>query len=93
MEISHKDNGKTGIFYIDQDGERLAEMTYTWRENSILIDHTQVSDVLAGKGIGKQLVDKGVAFAREKHITVVPVCPFVQKILNLGTHYQDILQK
>ena len=80
MEILHNDDGNTGVFYIEQNGERLAEMTYKWNDNSILIDHTRVSDALSGKGIGKLLVNKGVEFARTHHITIIPICPFVEKI-------------
>ena len=92
MEILHNDNGNTGVFYIEQNGERLAEMTYKWNDSSILIDHTHVSDILAGKGIGKLLVNKGVEFARTHHITIIPICPFVEKVLKAGSNYQDVLQ-
>lgn len=91
MKISHKDNTVNGLFYIEQAGELLAEMTYKWNDNCIIIDHTFVSPLLAGKGIGKQLVDQAVAFAREKHITIIPTCWFVKKILNSSEHYQDVL--
>lgn len=92
MEILHNDNGNTGVFYIEQNGDRLAEMTYKWENNRILIDHTRVSDVLAGKGIGKQLVNKGVEFARLRHTTIIPICPFVEKLLTSNNEYRDVLQ-
>ena len=92
MEILHNDDGNKGVFYIEQNGERLAEMTYKWNGNSILIDRTRVSDALSGKGIGKLLVNKGVEFARTHHITIIPICPFVEKVLKADSNYQDVLQ-
>ena len=54
MEIQQSDDGKKGAFYIEQDGERLAEMTYVWAgETKFIIEHTEVSDKLAGKGAAK----------------------------------------
>jgi predicted GNAT family acetyltransferase len=45
MKIQHKDNGKKGTFFIEQDGETVAEMTYVWAGNNrIIIDHTQVEE-------------------------------------------------
>ena len=93
MEILHKDDGKTGIFYIVQAGEQVAEMTYKWDGTSIIIDHTLVNPILGGKGVGKQLVDRAVAFAREKNITIVSICPFVERVLNFDKRYQDVLKK
>ncbi len=54
MEIQQEDNGKKGVFFIEENGEVVAEMTYVWSgEDKIIIDHTGVSEKLGGKGIGK----------------------------------------
>jgi predicted GNAT family acetyltransferase len=72
MEIQQEDNGKKGVFFIEENGEVVAEMTYVWSgEDKIIIDHTEVSEKLGGKGIGKQLVHKAVEMAREKHIKIL----------------------
>ena len=74
MEIQHSDNGKKGVFFIEENNEIIAEMTYVWSgEDKIIIDHTEVSEKLGGKGIGKQLVQKSVEMAREKHIKILPL--------------------
>jgi uncharacterized protein len=92
MEIQQTDDGKKGAFYIEQDGERLAEMTYVWAGDSkFIIDHTEVSDKLSGKGAGKQLVAKAVEFAREKGIKIMPLCPFANKVFKKTPEYNDVL--
>lgn len=91
MEILQKDDGKKGIFFIEQDGNILAEMTYVWAGEKIIIDHTEVSEVLEGKGIGKQLVHRAVEFARGKHIKILPLCPFAKVVLNKVSEYHDVV--
>jgi uncharacterized protein len=92
MEIQQQDNDTKGSFYIEQDGNKLAEMTYVWvGTQKIIIDHTEVSDTLAGKGAGKQLVAAAVSFAREKGIKIMPLCPFVKSVFDKVPDYNDVL--
>lgn len=94
MNIQHKDDGKAGVFYIEQDGSIVAEMAYTWQDqNIIIITHTEVDPSLEGKGIGKQLVEKGVEFARKRNIQVIPQCPFAKKVIDRTPEFQDVLQQ
>jgi predicted GNAT family acetyltransferase len=91
MDIQHSDDGKKGKFYIEQDGEQLAEVTYVWAGNKFIIDHTEVCDRLAGKGIGKQLVQKAVDFARTNNVKIMPLCPFAKAVFDKVEAYNDVL--
>jgi uncharacterized protein len=92
MEIQQRDEGKTGIFFIEQDDEIVAELVYSWRgKDRIIIEHTEVDDVLKGKGAGKELVSKSVEFAREKSIKIVPVCSFAKGVFDKTKEFQDVL--
>ncbi len=92
MEIKQKDNGQKGMFYIELDGETVAEMTYVWAgEGKIIIDHTEVASSLEGKGAGKQMLAKAVEFARKKHIKIIPLCPFAKSVFEKVSDYQDVL--
>ena len=92
MEIQHEDNGKKGVFFIEENKEIIAEMTYVWSgEDKIIIDHTEVSEKLGGKGIGKQLVHKAVEMAREKHIKILTLCPFAKRVFDKTEEYKDVL--
>ncbi len=92
MTIQQTDDGKKGAFYIEENGERLAEMTYVWAGSGMfIIDHTEVSEKLAGKGAGKQLVAKAVAYAREKNIKIKPLCPFAKAVFDKTPDYHDVL--
>ncbi len=92
MEIQQKDNAKTGMFFIKMEGKKVAELVYSWSGNDrIIIEHTEVDDVLKGKGAGKELVAKTVEFAREKGIKIVPVCSFAKGIFEKTKDYIDVL--
>lgn len=92
MEIQQKDNAKTGMFFIEQEGKKAAKMTYTWAGNDrIIIEHTEVDDILKGQGAGKALVAKSVEFAREKGIKIVPICSFAKSVFDKTKEYADVL--
>lgn len=92
MEIKHQNNEKKGAFYIELDGKKAAEMTYVWAgPTKIIIDHTEVSDALRGTGAGKKMVEKAVAFAREKDLKILPLCPFAKSVFDKVVEFGDVL--
>lgn len=92
MEIIQEDNSKKGKFFSLVNDKQEAEMTYTWAGNDlIIIDHTEVNEVLKGKNAGKQMVMKAVEFAREKGIKIIPLCPFAKIVFNKIPEIRDVL--
>jgi predicted GNAT family acetyltransferase len=90
--IEHQETGNTGAFYVQQNGERIAEMTYS-RTNPtlIIIDHTHVDERLKGQGVGRQLLDALVAWARETKTRVVALCPFAKSQFDKDPSIRDVL--
>jgi predicted GNAT family acetyltransferase len=92
MQILQQDNNSKGSFYIEQENQRVAEMTYVWAgTDRIIIDHTEVKPVLKGKGAGKQLVSAAVEYARTKGIKIVPLCPFAKSVFDKVPELRDLL--
>ena len=93
MEIQQRDNGSKGAFFVEIDGEQLAEMTYTYAgPNKIIIDHTEVSEKLKGQGVGYKLVEASVAFMRDNNLKVMPLCPFANAVFKKKAEvYADVL--
>ena len=84
MNIKQSDDTKHGTFEIFDADVKAGEMAYTWAGDSMLIiDHTDVEDQFRGQGIGRQLLDALVAFAREREIKVIPLCPFFKSVFTL----------
>jgi uncharacterized protein len=94
MLIQNKLVGNKGMFYVGLDGAILAEMVYTLSANNkMVIEHTEVDDSLRGKGVGKQLVETAVAYARTHSIKIVPLCPFAKAVLDKVPAWQDALYR
>ncbi|MCU0368250.1 MAG: N-acetyltransferase [Cyclobacteriaceae bacterium] len=94
MNIERIEHGSKGAFLIKENNQRLAEMTYSIAgENLIIIDHTEVSDALRGKGAGKKLVDEAVDYARKNGIKIIPLCPFAKSVFDRTPEYNDVLNK
>jgi uncharacterized protein len=92
MEIKSEKSGDKEIFYIELEGKRLAQMYTSMRDSSnMIIEHTEVSDALKGKGAGKQLVSAGVDYARKNNLKIIPLCPFARKVFEKVKEYQDVL--
>ncbi|MBW3519839.1 GNAT family N-acetyltransferase [Flavobacterium sp. NKUCC04_CG] len=92
MEIKHSETTNKGEFYIEENGEKLAEMTYSKAGDAmIIIDHTQVSDKLRGTGAGKKLVLKAVEYSRAHNIKILPLCPFAKSVFDKDPDLSDVL--
>ncbi len=92
MEIKHLENTHKGSFYIEENGTLIAKMTYTFAGlDKMVIDHTLVSDVLRGKGVGNLLIDAAVSYSRDNSIKIVPLCPFAKSVFDKTNAYNDVL--
>ena len=93
MHIERIEHGSKGAFIIKENNQRLAEMTYSRAgDNLIIIDHTDVSDALRGKGAGKELVTAAVIYAREHKIKILPLCPFAKSVFDKTPEFSDVLK-
>jgi predicted GNAT family acetyltransferase len=85
-------NKKNGNFNITTEGRKVALMTFVFAgPDKIIIDHTEVSPVFKGKGLGQKLVAKAVEVAREKKWKIIPLCPFAKKVFDKTPEYSDVL--
>lgn len=92
MQVQHESIDNRGAFFVEQDGKRVAEMTYVKAgEDRIIIDHTEVGDELRGQGAGKKLVLAAVEMAREKKIRILPLCPFAKSVFDRTPEIRDVL--
>ena len=92
MVVQHKKTGNKGMFYVEYDNEVAAEMFYSMSsDNTMIIEHTEVSDILKGKNIGFELVHAGVEYARHHGLKIIPVCPFARSVINKKPEFQDVL--
>jgi len=93
MNIKHEENGKKGRFFINEENRLLAEMTYVHAGPSkIIIDHTEVDEILKGQGVGYGLVEEAVKLARQQELKILPLCPFAAAVFKKKEEqYRDVL--
>lgn len=66
-----------GMFYIMEDGSRVAELQITLENGILSANHTEVQPRAEGKGYGKKLFNAMVAYVREHGLRIKAYCPFV----------------
>ncbi|MGE7694769.1 GNAT family N-acetyltransferase [Lysinibacillus sp. NPDC094177] len=79
-------------FVYEQDGERLAEITWQQDGQVMVMDHTYVSDKLRGQGMAKKLLDHAAAYAREQGYKMEAVCSYVVAAFEKSNVYDDVKQ-
>lgn len=82
-------------FYVgDSEEKPLAEMVFLMSENNtITIDHTNISEALSGQGVGKLLLKDLVDWARQENKKIIPVCPYAKAQMEKNKEYHDMLYK
>ena len=89
-EISHAVNGSRGVFYLEREGRRVGELTYTLSAGAALVDHTYVEPHLRGGTIAPSLVEAAVRWARSENVKIVPLCSYVRSVFARKAEYGDV---
>lgn len=94
LRFEQENNTEKGRFIIFENGEFAGEITYSWAgETKFIIDHTEVDPKFGGKGLGKQLVVKVAAFAKDNNLSIIPYCPYARKVFERNANLQEVLFK
>ena len=92
MEIQRDEHGQKGAFFIDEDGEWIAELTYVNNNGIMTIDHTEIDEKLRGEGIGEDMVRAAVEYARDKGLKIKAVCPYAKKVIDRTPEFHDVVE-
>ena len=86
------EDGK-GKLYVELEGEELAFLEYSNVRGKVLtLHHTEVSDKLRGKGVGKLLIEEAVAMARTQNLKIMPMCPYAKTVFTKNQDLRDVLK-
>jgi predicted GNAT family acetyltransferase len=91
--IEHEQQGHRGAFFVEEEGKRLAELTYTVAGSRVILDHTDIDDSLRGTGTGRKLVAAAVDWAREEEVRLLPLCPFARSVFDKTPEFGDVLAR
>jgi len=81
MELKVTDHPEESRYEITADGELAV----------IDLQHTQTDDRFRGHGVGGHLVQGTLDSVRERHLAVIPTCPFVRRWLGEHPDYLDLV--
>lgn len=92
MKVQLNESGERGRFFIEENDKNIAFMIYrNSGAREITIDHTEVDSNRRGEGLGRDLVEAGVEYARRNKLKIVPTCPFAKKVIDDKPEFQDVL--
>lgn len=92
MTIEQQDDGKKGEFFILESNKKVGNLVYVYAgADKLIIEHTEVDPSQEGKGLGRQLVNAAVDFARKNHIKILPLCPYAKRVMEGSEIYKDVL--
>ena len=89
-ELKVENNEKAHRFQTEIDGWR-AFIQYRKDADQIVYLHTEVPEALEGQGIGSRLAKTALEYARDHHLKVVPLCPFVAAYIRRHAEYAELV--
>jgi len=82
VTVTRNDGGGTQEFVLHVDGERLGSLDYTRPESGVMrIEYVEVAPELRGSGLGRQLVQAAVEWARAENMKIVPICGYARAVI------------
>ena len=89
--IQQKETDGKGMFYIEDDGEIIAELSYTLKDNNIMtLDHTETDPKFSGEGLASGLVKHSVDYAKKKNLKIDPLCSYAATQFERHEAYREV---
>jgi len=85
-----RDNTEEQRFELVVEGQR-AEAYYALEGKVMTFTHTDVPQVLSGRGVGSRLIKGALDQARARGLKVKATCPFVSAYLGKHKEYGDLI--
>ena len=74
-------------------GDEMARLEYHLRGPTIVYTHTVVAATLEGHGIAGRLAREALEYARDRGLSVVPLCPYVADYIVKHPEYGDLVAR
>jgi predicted GNAT family acetyltransferase len=74
------------------DGETVVGLIRYRREpGALALVHTEIDPAQEGRGLGSVLVQGALDDMRERHLKLIPICPYVRTWLGRHPEYADLV--
>jgi uncharacterized protein len=91
MELQVADNPGQEKYEIRADGELAGFVQYHLKDGVISFLHTETDRRFRGMGIAAHLIQSSLDSARERHLAVLPYCPYVRGWIAEHPQYVDLI--
>jgi uncharacterized protein len=91
MDLQVVDNPDQERFEIRADGELAGFAQYRLKDGVIAFLHTETDRRFRGRGLAGHLIQSSLDVARERHLAVLPYCPFVRRWIVEHPSYADLV--
>jgi uncharacterized protein len=91
MELQVADNPEQEQYEIRADGELAGFIQYHLRDGVIAFLHTEIDPRFRGHGVAGHLIQSSLEAARDRHLAVLPYCPFVRSWIADHPEYADLV--
>ena len=91
MELQVADNPEQARYEIRADGELAGFVQYHLRNGVIALVHTETDDRFRGQGLGGRLIQSTLDAARERHLSVLPYCPYARRWITEHPEYASLV--
>lgn len=82
VKVTREDGDGAQEFVLRVDGERLGSLDFTRPEPGTLrIEYVEVAPELRGSGLGRELVQAAVDWARDSDMKIVPICGYARAVI------------
>ena len=89
--VSHRPAAARGVFSLEQGTRRVGYLDYSLAGDTMRIHYVEVDPSLRGTGLGRQLIDAAVAWARQERKRIVPICGYARAVLHRTPAFADVL--
>ena len=74
-------------------GDAVAFTEYRLCDGVMILPHTVVPEAFAGRGVGGQLAEAALGYAREEGLEVIPTCSFIAGYITRHPEWHDIVHE
>jgi predicted GNAT family acetyltransferase len=93
VTVTREEGSEAREFVLHVNGERLGSLDFARPETGVLrIDYVEVAPELRGSGLGRQLVEAAVEWARVENLTIVPICGYARAVITRDPAMSKLLR-
>lgn len=92
MDPRLTNNEKLSVFEFETNGEP-AKVMYAKRKDVLYLNYAFVPGTLRGQGVGGEMMEAVLEYARENELKIVPICSYTVRYMNQHREWDDLLQK